>query len=111
MIMPILCIGSGIVTSFGIMYFVANYLDVIAFTPSLMMSILVAMSFDYSLFLLSRYPYGKFAITLNFLFLSHTEISRSTVKWMGQHKIGRDNAIVRGTYHYSFRNNFGWYVH
>jgi uncharacterized membrane protein YdfJ with MMPL/SSD domain len=36
-------------------YFVALELPVISFTPSLMMSILIAMSIDYSLFLLSRY--------------------------------------------------------
>jgi hypothetical protein len=38
------------------MYFVAEYIaQVTQFTPSLMMSLIVAMSIDYSLFLLSRF--------------------------------------------------------
>ncbi len=38
------------------MYFVAEHIaQVTQFTPSLMMSLIVAMSIDYSLFLLSRF--------------------------------------------------------
>lgn len=36
-------------------WLIAMHLDVISFVPSLMMSILIAMSIDYSLFLLTRY--------------------------------------------------------
>jgi RND superfamily putative drug exporter len=61
MLLPVICIGTSIVITFGIMYFVAILVPVVAFTPSLMMSILVAMSFDYSLFLLSRYREDLFS--------------------------------------------------
>eukprot|EP01061_Rhynchopus_euleeides_P010027 TRINITY_DN1936_c0_g2_i1.p1 TRINITY_DN1936_c0_g2~~TRINITY_DN1936_c0_g2_i1.p1 ORF type:complete len:915 (+),score=310.96 TRINITY_DN1936_c0_g2_i1:98-2842(+) len=41
--------------SFGLMYLVTFSMDVFASAPSLMMSVLIAMSIDYGLFLLSRY--------------------------------------------------------
>lgn len=54
MLMPILNIGCTILAEFLIMYPVALSMDVVSFTPSVMMSITIAMSIDYSLFLLSR---------------------------------------------------------
>eukprot|EP00056_Hartaetosiga_gracilis_P005999 m.91951 g.91951 ORF g.91951 m.91951 type:complete len:417 (+) comp12343_c0_seq3:94-1344(+) len=55
LILPVLSMLTSILTSFMIMYPVAKNHDVISFTPSLMMSGTIAMSIDYSLFLLSRY--------------------------------------------------------
>eukprot|EP00755_Sulcionema_specki_P024091 Sspe_Gene.80441::Locus_50807_Transcript_1_1_Confidence_1.000_Length_2804::g.80441::m.80441/K06994/K06994; putative drug exporter of the RND superfamily len=55
MILPVLCLGCSAATSFAIMYGVAQQMEVFAASPSLMMSILIAMSIDYGLFLLSRY--------------------------------------------------------
>ena len=55
MIIPILNIIITILAEFLVMYPVALNMDVVSFTPSLMMSITIAMSIDYSLFLLSRF--------------------------------------------------------
>jgi uncharacterized membrane protein YdfJ with MMPL/SSD domain len=71
LILPLLTMGVSALVSFMIMYFctfamgmvISLYssrpriylLEIVAFAPSLMMSLLVAMSIDYSLFLLSRY--------------------------------------------------------
>jgi len=54
MIIPIINILLTIVISFAVMYPVALCMQVVSFTPSVMMSLTVAMSVDYSLFLLSR---------------------------------------------------------
>ena len=55
LIFPILSIITTALVSFLIMYPVALIEDVISFAPSVMMSITVALSIDYSLFLLSRF--------------------------------------------------------
>eukprot|EP01083_Nonionella_stella_P265644 899615_1 len=56
MFIPLLTFGTSICTSFAIMRPFAEYvLDVNPFCPSIMMSVTIAMSIDYSLFLLSRY--------------------------------------------------------
>ncbi|EGD81811.1 hypothetical protein PTSG_11885 [Salpingoeca rosetta] len=55
LILPVLCMIASIVTAFMFMYPVALKYDVISFTPSIMMSGTIAMSIDYSLFLLSRF--------------------------------------------------------
>eukprot|EP01064_Diplonema_japonicum_P003098 TRINITY_DN12046_c0_g1_i1.p1 TRINITY_DN12046_c0_g1~~TRINITY_DN12046_c0_g1_i1.p1 ORF type:complete len:896 (+),score=46.29 TRINITY_DN12046_c0_g1_i1:45-2732(+) len=55
LILPLVCLGFSAAGSFGIMYGVATRFSVFAGAPSLMMSILIAMSIDYGLFLLSRY--------------------------------------------------------
>eukprot|EP00727_Mastigamoeba_balamuthi_P002539 m51a1_g12282 hypothetical protein (852) ;mRNA; r:243005-245946 len=56
MIIPVVCVAVCVTASFGVMYFVAQYgMKVIGFCPAVMMSVIIAMSFDYSLFLLSRY--------------------------------------------------------
>eukprot|EP00164_Ancoracysta_twista_P000151 GFYU01000222.1.p1 GENE.GFYU01000222.1~~GFYU01000222.1.p1 ORF type:complete len:843 (+),score=247.73 GFYU01000222.1:254-2782(+) len=55
MIIPLLTIATSFVCSFMIMYPVALNRTVVAFCPSVMMSALMAMSIDYSLFLLTRY--------------------------------------------------------
>jgi len=55
MIIPICNILITILAEFLVMYPVALSMDVVSFTPSLMMSITIAMSIDYSLFLLSRF--------------------------------------------------------
>lgn len=54
LLMPIINIICTILSSFLIMYPVALNMDVVSFTPSVMMSLTIAMSIDYSLFLLSR---------------------------------------------------------
>lgn len=41
--------------SFCGLFFVSYAMQIISFAPSLMMSLMVAMSIDYSLFLLSRF--------------------------------------------------------
>ena len=55
LIFPLLSIISTALVSFLIMYPVAMVVDVISFAPSVMMSLCVALSIDYSLFLLSRF--------------------------------------------------------
>jgi uncharacterized membrane protein YdfJ with MMPL/SSD domain len=55
LIIPLVALVVSILISFAIMYIVAQFIDVVFITPSLMMSMLVATSIDYSLFLLSRY--------------------------------------------------------
>ncbi|MHA1303148.1 MAG: MMPL family transporter [Candidatus Heimdallarchaeaceae archaeon] len=56
MIIPIVTMGISALTSFMIMYPIATSdFDVISFAPSVMMSCVIAMSIDYSLFLLTRY--------------------------------------------------------
>eukprot|EP01059_Diplonema_ambulator_P003910 TRINITY_DN13601_c0_g1_i1.p1 TRINITY_DN13601_c0_g1~~TRINITY_DN13601_c0_g1_i1.p1 ORF type:complete len:888 (+),score=257.23 TRINITY_DN13601_c0_g1_i1:2-2665(+) len=55
LILPLTCLGFSAAGSFGIMYGVATQTAVFAAAPSLMMSILIAMSIDYGLFLCSRY--------------------------------------------------------
>lgn len=55
MLIPICCVGVSASTSFCIMYLITLVYEVNAITPTLMMSILIAMNIDYSLFLLSRY--------------------------------------------------------
>mmetsp|Transcript_12845 Transcript_12845/g.19486 ORF Transcript_12845/g.19486 Transcript_12845/m.19486 type:complete len:989 (+) Transcript_12845:37-3003(+) len=54
MLVPVLCIITAICTGGTLMYPVAESVSVTQFTPSIMMSITIAMSIDYSLFLLSR---------------------------------------------------------
>ena len=54
MLIPILCIITAICASGTLMYPVAQAVSVTQFTPSIMMSLTIAMSIDYSLFLLSR---------------------------------------------------------
>lgn len=54
MLIPVLNIVCTILAEFLIMYPVALNMDVVSFTPSVMMSLTIAMSIDYSLFLLSR---------------------------------------------------------
>ena len=55
LIMPVLCIVVSILTAFTLVYPIALSTMTVSFTPSLMMSATIAMSIDYSLFLLSRY--------------------------------------------------------
>ncbi|MHA1258929.1 MAG: MMPL family transporter, partial [Candidatus Heimdallarchaeaceae archaeon] len=55
MILPVLSVGFSIATSFFLMYPVAKLVPVFSFVPSVMMSLVIALSIDYSLFLLSRY--------------------------------------------------------
>mmetsp|Transcript_2730 Transcript_2730/g.9936 ORF Transcript_2730/g.9936 Transcript_2730/m.9936 type:complete len:931 (-) Transcript_2730:195-2987(-) len=55
LLIPVLCVLVSATASFGLMYPVSEALTVISFAPSIMMSCLIAMSIDYSLFLLSRY--------------------------------------------------------
>eukprot|EP01129_Flabellula_baltica_P005542 TRINITY_DN2016_c0_g1_i1.p1 TRINITY_DN2016_c0_g1~~TRINITY_DN2016_c0_g1_i1.p1 ORF type:complete len:825 (+),score=136.61 TRINITY_DN2016_c0_g1_i1:23-2497(+) len=55
MILPLIAIATSAATSFAAVYFFSLAIDIVSFTPSLMMSILIAMSIDYSLFLLTRY--------------------------------------------------------
>lgn len=56
MIIPLLAIALSVVTAFAIMLPIAkNYWHVASFAPAIQMSLTVAMSIDYSLFLLTRY--------------------------------------------------------
>ncbi len=55
LIIPLTALIVSCLCSFALTYIVAQFLDVIFITPSLMMSLLVASSIDSSLFLLSRY--------------------------------------------------------
>ena len=55
LIIPILCILSSLLFSFFIMWPVALNYNVIQFCPSIMSSVTLALSIDYSLFLLSRF--------------------------------------------------------
>jgi uncharacterized membrane protein YdfJ with MMPL/SSD domain len=56
MIVPVGIVAIAFSLSFGVMYFVAKYvMDVAGFAPPVMMSVMIAMSFDYALFMLSRY--------------------------------------------------------
>ena len=55
MILPAASVGLTLCMSFGAMYFVSLIASVSSTTPSLMMSLCIAMSIDYNLFLLSRY--------------------------------------------------------
>ncbi len=55
MIIPISSMGISILASFLIMYPLALTWDIFSFVPSIMMSLVIALSIDYSLFLLTRY--------------------------------------------------------
>eukprot|EP00048_Salpingoeca_helianthica_P017415 m.237109 g.237109 ORF g.237109 m.237109 type:complete len:844 (-) comp20941_c0_seq1:46-2577(-) len=55
LIIPVLNITISLLTSFLIMYPIAQHKNVVSFAPSLMLSTTIAMSIDYSLFLLSRF--------------------------------------------------------
>eukprot|EP01083_Nonionella_stella_P175498 611326_1 len=56
MFIPLLTFGTSICASFSVMRpFAEHVLNVNPFCPSIMMSVTIAMSIDYSLFLLSRY--------------------------------------------------------
>lgn len=55
LILPILSVGLTLSISFGAMYPVSIATTVSATAPSLMMSLCIAMSIDYNLFILSRY--------------------------------------------------------
>lgn len=55
MTIPVVSVGFSIATSFFLMYPVAVAMPVFSFVPSVMMSLVIALSIDYSLFLLSRY--------------------------------------------------------
>ena len=56
MVLPLLCVGLSLVTSLSVMLPISIYAwNVASFAPSIMMSLTVAMSIDYSLFMLTRY--------------------------------------------------------
>ena len=55
MVIPVLSTGTSLLVSFMIMWIVASYIVVASFAPSVMVSIIIAMSIDYSLFLLTRF--------------------------------------------------------
>jgi uncharacterized membrane protein YdfJ with MMPL/SSD domain len=55
LVIPVLNITTSLLTSFLIMYVVAQHRNIVSFAPSLMLSTTIAMSIDYSLFLLSRF--------------------------------------------------------
>ncbi len=59
MFIPLICVIISVMASFSIMLPVAvSLMDVNPFTPSIMMSVTVAMSIDYSLFLLTRFRFA-----------------------------------------------------
>ena len=55
MIVPVIAVGASVAVSFGLMSAVASRWDVPTFCPAVMMSVIVAMSIDYSLFVLTRF--------------------------------------------------------
>ena len=55
MIIPLASMGFSILTSFLIMYPLSLVWEIFSFAPSIMMSLVIALSIDYSLFLLTRY--------------------------------------------------------
>eukprot|EP01104_Vermistella_antarctica_P020541 TRINITY_DN8827_c0_g1_i1.p1 TRINITY_DN8827_c0_g1~~TRINITY_DN8827_c0_g1_i1.p1 ORF type:complete len:933 (-),score=199.36 TRINITY_DN8827_c0_g1_i1:20-2818(-) len=55
LVIPLVVIGVSALSSFIAMYFVTYFMSVLSTAPSLMSTILIAMSIDYSLFLFSRY--------------------------------------------------------
>jgi uncharacterized membrane protein YdfJ with MMPL/SSD domain len=54
-LLPLVSVLVSAAGAFSLMLIVANHVDVISFCPSLMVSLLVAMSIDYSLFIASRF--------------------------------------------------------
>lgn len=58
-LIPILCMLFATVTEFFIMSWVATVIDVVSFAPSVMMTLTLALSFDYSLFFCSRYVQAR----------------------------------------------------
>lgn len=55
LLFPLVTVGCSASVSFGVMYLVGQFTVVETTTPSLMMSLLIAMSIDYSLFFLTRF--------------------------------------------------------
>mmetsp|Transcript_100759 Transcript_100759/g.260347 ORF Transcript_100759/g.260347 Transcript_100759/m.260347 type:complete len:851 (-) Transcript_100759:132-2684(-) len=55
LLLPVACMVCAASLSFGFLFVLGHYKAVMVTTPSLMMSVLIAMSFDYSLFLLTRF--------------------------------------------------------
>jgi uncharacterized membrane protein YdfJ with MMPL/SSD domain len=55
LIIPLVNLGISLSVSFGLMYCIALFVNVESTTPMLMMSLLIAMTIDYSLFLLTRF--------------------------------------------------------
>uniref|UniRef100_A0A7S4T4M5 SSD domain-containing protein n=1 Tax=Alexandrium monilatum TaxID=311494 RepID=A0A7S4T4M5_9DINO len=55
LLLTMACMGVALSVSFGTMYCVGRVSEVQMTTPSLMMSLLIAMSIDYSLFMLTRF--------------------------------------------------------
>lgn len=55
MIIPLLTLSLSILVSFTLMYPATLYWKVVAFAPPIMMSSMLALSIDYSLFLLTRF--------------------------------------------------------
>ncbi len=81
LIIPMMCIVSSLLTSFLIMWPVALTFNVIQFCPSVMSSVTLALSIDYSLFLLSRFreevgsrrPLNPQAVVINMMqYAGHT---------------------------------------
>ncbi len=54
-IMPILAIAISTFVSFAILYALSFLLPIVSFTPSIVMSLTIALAIDYALFLLTRY--------------------------------------------------------
>ena len=54
-LMPVVCVGASVAAAFSIMYPIAIYWQISSFAPSISMSLVIAMSIDYSLFMFSRY--------------------------------------------------------
>ena len=55
MLIPVASMATSVAVSFGIVALVAKCTPIYMITPSLMMSVLIAMAFDYALFLLTRF--------------------------------------------------------
>lgn len=54
-VVPVVAVGASVVLCFGAMVPVAGAIDIPSYCPAIMMSIVIAMSIDYCLFLLTRF--------------------------------------------------------
>ena len=104
MFIPILTFGISICASFSIMRPFTNVLDVSPFAPSIMMSVSIAMSIDYSLFLLTRYREEVENKMKNVLAMSTRnnikiaiDATKQTTRWSGK-VVCLSGAILASTY-------------
>lgn len=83
LVLPLAAVATAASTSFGIMYCVGRVTEVEQTTPSLMMTLMIAMSIDYALFLLTRFKDVLKALALSHPGTAPKElVARAVVKMM-----------------------------